>query len=133
MKERVKERCFYCCSTFPLWLFFVCIVTLLCDVRSNDDGICKIASPVLCFLFYNCASGNNILYTTNQWPKEKRTNNSRLKIIQKTNDWATRTPQKTGMNNKTNDWATRTTQKTGRNNCNLIIYSSYCLCISSVL
>ena len=33
------------------------------DVEHNDDRICKILSPVFCFLFGTPASGNNILYT----------------------------------------------------------------------
>lgn len=75
-----------CRIASPVLCFLLSVfVTLLCDVGHNYDAICRIAAPVLCFLlsvfvtslcdvenndapvlyfhFYNCTSGNNILYT----------------------------------------------------------------------
>jgi hypothetical protein len=47
-----------------MWLFFfACICnSTQCDVRHNDDGICKITAPVFFVVVDDPASGNNILY-----------------------------------------------------------------------
>jgi hypothetical protein len=38
-------------------VFLSVFVTLACDVKHNDDSICKIASPLFCFLVASQASG----------------------------------------------------------------------------
>ena len=45
-----------------LWLFLSVFVTSSWDVGHNDDGICKIPTPIVCFLVDSPASGifNNV-------------------------------------------------------------------------
>jgi hypothetical protein len=43
--------------------FLFVFVTLQYDVTHNDDGICKIISPIICFLLITPYLGIKILYT----------------------------------------------------------------------